>query len=149
MAPAGRCQILEVTPAEAWEGLESDGSSILIDVRTRAEWKYVGIPDLHGLDREVILIEWRSYPQLQVNSEFLSELNKAIGESVPDNIYFICRSGARSLEAAQVTAEELNSRGAAANCVNVLEGFEGDLDANGHRGSVNGWKVRSLPWRQN
>jgi rhodanese-related sulfurtransferase len=149
MALSGRCQILEVTPLEAWEGLKSDTSSILIDVRTRPEWKYVGIPDLRELERQVILAEWRSYPQLQVNDGFLPEVLELLGEDVPDNIYFICRSGARSLEAARMTAEALDTRSKVANCVNVQEGFEGDLNAEGHRGTVNGWKVSGLPWRQN
>lgn len=148
MALSGQCQVLELSPEETWEGLKTDTSSVLIDVRTRPEWNYVGIPDLTALGREVILSEWRTYPQLQVNSGFVAEVLEALGDNVPGNIYFLCRSGVRSLEAARVMAEALDERGKVANCVNVLTGFEGDLDADRHRGRSNGWKVAGLPWRQ-
>ncbi len=148
MALSGQCLVLECSPEETWEGLKADTSSVLVDVRTRAEWNYVGIPDLAALNRDVILSEWRSYPQMQVNSGFVAEVLDALGEAVPDSIYFLCRSGVRSLEAARVMAEALDERGQVVNCVNVATGFEGDLNGDRHRGRVNGWKKAGLPWKQ-
>ena len=148
MAQTGQCQVLELAPSEVWDELNSDKTSVLIDVRTRAEWGYVGIPDLQGIGREVILAEWRMFPQMQVNPEFFNEVQTQLGGRVPQNMYFLCRSGVRSLDAAKHVAEVLDSQGLAANCVNVINGFEGDLDENQQRGRVNGWKVLGLPWRQ-
>lgn len=148
MAQQGRCQILEVAPQQAWDGLKNDKSSVLIDVRTRAEWGYVGIPDLQELDRNVILSEWRTYPTMQVNADFLTEVMEQLGGEVPDNLYFLCRSGVRSLDAAHVMADALDKQGKVANCINVVNGFEGDMDENRQRGHVNGWKVQGLPWLQ-
>jgi rhodanese-related sulfurtransferase len=138
----------EVLPDEAWAGLKASLDSVLVDVRTRPEWGFVGIPDLSDLGRSVILAEWRRFPDMSVNPEFSAALMKEFGDTLPSRLYFICRSGARSMEAATAMAAELGSRGLGVECVNVAEGFEGDLDGKKHRGTVNGWKARGLPWRQ-
>ena len=67
---------------------------------------------------------------------------------MPGHLFFICRSGSRSLAAARLVAARTLGEGRPVECVNVAEGFEGDLDGEGHRGTVNGWKVAGLPWRQ-
>jgi rhodanese-related sulfurtransferase len=107
----------------------------LVDVRTEPELQYVGsIPDSET-------IEWNSYPQGTRNPNFLSELEKAVPKEQP--VMFICRSGARSHHAA-VAATQAGWKEA----YNVLEGFEGDKDAEGHRNTVGGWRKAGLPWVQ-
>ena len=139
----------EVDPAAAYRLLDSDASTALVDVRTRAEWAFVGIPDLSGTGRPLWLVEWASFPAMTQNPAFLEELGAQMGDSVPERLLFICRSGARSMAAAQAVAGALARQGIEIHCTNVAEGFEGDLDREGHRGRKNGWKARGLPWRQN
>jgi len=139
----------EVSPAEAYRLLESDSGTALIDVRTRAEWAFVGVPDLSELDRPLWPIEWVAFPNMARNQAFIDELTARMGGKLPARMFFICRSGSRSMAAAQAAAAALEGQGLAAHCTNVAEGFEGDLDRDGHRGRTNGWKARGLPWRQN
>ena len=142
-APVG-----ELSPTEAWEVLGADPDAVLVDVRTQAEWKFVGVPDLGGLNRSTIFVEWQSYPDMSVNPRFVAELMEKLGGAAPSRFLFICRSGARSLRAAEAVRTHLASAGDGPLCINVAEGFEGDLDAAGHRGRLNGWKSRGLAWRQ-
>lgn len=132
--------------ADTWRRLVDDPTAVLIDVRTRAEWSYVGLPDLSALGRRVVLVEWQSFPDNQPNPAFVEELSReltAIGASVKSELYFICRSGARSLRAA-----EAMMRAGYERCSNVAEGFEGPLDEARHRGTRSGWKAQGLPWVQ-
>jgi rhodanese-related sulfurtransferase len=123
-------------PAEAHALLQQLPASKLIDVRTQAEWEYVGhIPD-------TVLIEWNTFPNGQRNPDFLSELQSQVAKGDAP-IMFLCRSGARSHQAAQTAAQA-----GYPNSYNVLEGFEGDKDANGHRNTVGGWRFAGLPWIQ-
>lgn len=137
----------ETSPESAWKSLESNADSALVDVRSRAEWSFVGTPDLSPIGKQVILVEWRHFPGMGLNHAFVDELLSELGE-VPRRIYFLCRSGARSMEAAQAVAARLEGSGADCDCINVAEGFEGTLDGEGHRGTVGGWKARGLAWRQ-
>lgn len=131
----------DVTPAQAWERLSADPSAVLVDVRTAAEWSYVGLPDLSGLGRQVVTVEWQTYPSGRPNEAFLTQLAEA-GLERGTTAFYLCRSGVRSIAAAEAaTAAGLGT------AYNVLEGFEGPHDAHGHR-SVAGWKVAGLPWRQ-
>ncbi len=139
----------EVDPATAYRLLKSRPDIALVDVRTRAEWAFVGVPDIRETGRPLWMVEWVSFPAMAQNTDFLDELAEQMGESPPGRLLFICRSGSRSMAAARAVAAALAGQGVAAHCTNVAEGFEGDLDAEGHRGSVNGWKTRGLPWRQN
>ncbi len=138
----------EVDPTEAWHILETDNSARLIDVRTRAEWTFVGIPDTGELAQKPLFIEWSRFPDMSHNPAFATELEEALGSDSPGPLLFLCRSGARSLQAAMTVAGHFAQKGATVNCLNVAEGFEGDLDASGHRGDHNGWKARGLAWRQ-
>lgn len=138
----------QVTPDEAHAAIAADPSAPLVDVRTRAEWSFVGLADLGGAGGTVWPVEWRMLPGMAVNERFLDELSARTGAAPPRQMFFICRSGARSLEAARAAAAFFAARGTPVRCVNVAEGFEGDLDAEGHRGRTNGWKARGLPWRQ-
>lgn len=138
----------ELDPVAAYRLLESNPSTALVDVRTRAEWAFVGLPDISATGRPFWQVEWVRFPGGARNPGFLDELAELMGDSVPARQLFICRSGARSMAAAQAVAAALAEKGVEVHCSNVGEGFEGDLDAEGHRGRLNGWKARGLPWRQ-
>lgn len=148
MPSEDRSIVTEMSPDTAYAALSDDSTAILIDVRTRPEWSFVGVPDLQGLGRQAILVEWRQYPEMSVNTRFTEAVIDASGGTLPEQIFFICRSGARSYEAAEAVARFAKSQGLNALCVNVAEGFEGDLDGERHRGQLNGWKARNLPWKQ-
>lgn len=129
-------------PSETWEQLVSDPKATLIDVRSEAEWAFVGIPDLTSISKEPLLLAWQHFPGMQVNQDFVSHLQANVADKEAP-LYFLCRSGGRS-QAAAVMATAAGFR----ECYNVAEGFEGGHDQVGHRGQVNGWKARDLPWRQ-
>ena len=131
---------------EAWRLLNSDPRAQLIDVRTVAEWSYVGVPDLAALGRELITVEWQRFPDMGVNPDFAVETKAALARAgaAPDApLLFLCRSGVRSRAAAIAMSQAGFSR-----AYNLAGGFEGDLDAERHRGSKSGWKAAGLPWRQ-
>jgi len=138
----------EVNPADAWDILATEKDARLIDVRTRAEWGFVGVPDVSELGHSVICTEWARHPGMSVNPDFVATLEKSLGNEGPGKLLFLCRSGVRSLSAAKAITAYFAEQGKAVECFNVLEGFEGDLDSNGHRGNQNGWKHRGLAWRQ-
>lgn len=140
--------IEQMTPTEAFETLRSDGSAALVDVRSAAEWTFVGIPELAGIQRTTVLAEWRRFPGMSPNPDFTSQMTEQLGGTLPSTILFICRSGARSQDAAVAVSQLMEEAGTPIRCINVAEGFEGDLDAKGQRGQVNGWKARDLPWKQ-
>ena len=140
--------VRELLPTQAWGLLESNPNAVLIDVRTMAEWSFVGKPDLSNLSRAVLTIEWSRYPNMSVNPRFVEEMNEALGDSKPSQILFICRSGVRSMSAALTVQASLAGDTLCPDLFNVAEGFEGDLDPKKHRGGLNGWKAHGLPWRQ-
>jgi rhodanese-related sulfurtransferase len=132
----------DITPSDAWKLLANDQRAVLVDVRTPAEWAYVGVPDLTALAKQAVFIPWIIFPSMQINAEFPLQLAAAgVGPDAPT--LFLCRSGVRSRSAAIAMTE----RGYQ-TCYNVAHGFEGDHDGNRHRGTVSGWKVEGLPWMQ-
>jgi rhodanese-related sulfurtransferase len=132
----------DISPKDTWDALVADQDAVLIDVRTDAEWNFVGLPDLTALGKQVVLIPWQMYPSMQVNGGFAEDL-QAAGLTPGQKLYFICRSGARSQSAGQA------ARAAGfAHAFNVADGFEGPVDGAGHRGGAAGWKASGLPWRQ-
>lgn len=137
----------DVSSREAWAILLGDSRAQLIDVRTSAEWTYVGLPDLSALGREAHLVEWQTFGSPAPNPDFVAETARSLRVAGADEatpLLFLCRSGARSRAAAiAMTAAGF------ANAFNIAHGFEGDLDDEGHRGIRNGWKCDGLPWRQN
>lgn len=139
--------IPQLAPAQAYETL-SGGDAALVDVRTRAEWAWVGLPDLSPVGAQPVLVEWQRYPDMGRNPDFVAQVLGAVGGEPPAKLLFLCRSGGRSQQAALAVAAAAAQQGLAIQCCNVAEGFEGDLGPDGHRGVVNGWKVRGLPWRQ-
>ncbi|QHQ36637.1 rhodanese-like domain-containing protein [Algicella marina] len=144
-APAN---VTEMSPETAYAALTDDSNAILVDVRTRPEWTFVGVPDLSSISRQAHLVEWRAFPDMMVNEAFTEQVVAAAGGTLPEQIFFICRSGARSMEAARAVAGFAAAQGLHSMCVNVAEGFEGDLNHDRHRGGLNGWKARGLPWLQ-
>lgn len=132
----------DVTPSEAWDRLKSEPTAKLVDVRTQAEWVYVGIPDLAPLGKQPLLVSWQVFPAMTRNEAFAEQL-KSQGVAPGDTVLFLCRSGVRSRAAAELMAGL--GYGAA---YNVTDGFEGPLDASRHRGASGGWKASGLPWAQ-
>ena len=125
----------ELTPREAFDLLRLAPGAKIVDVRTRAEWDWVGrVP-------EAVEIEWNQYPGGVRNPNFLAELKRQIDTEAL--VMFLCRSGVRSIGAATAA-----SAAGYTNCYNILEGFEGDKDASGHRNKVGGWRHAGLPWIQ-
>jgi rhodanese-related sulfurtransferase len=136
----------DITPHEAWTMLASTPKAQLVDVRTNAEWTFVGVPDLSSIGRETQLLQWQAYPSMSVDPDFADKaratLQKAGAES-DTPVLFICRSGSRSRSAAIAA-----TRAGYSHAYNVAGGFEGDLDEERHRGGRSGWKAAGLPWRQ-
>jgi rhodanese-related sulfurtransferase len=127
-----------VSPSEAFELLQLDPRARLVDVRTRAELDWVGRP-LVG-DGQYVHVEWTRYPGGVPNPEFLAHLQQAVG-ATDTPVLFLCRSAARSKLAAVAAAQAGFSK-----AFDLLEGFEGDKDSNGHRKTVSGWCFKGLPW---
>ena len=136
----------DVSAQAAYAMLESEPASVLVDVRTKAEWSYVGAPDLNALDKTTIFIEWQEYPSMQIAADFAPRLLGLLRErGVPRDapVLFLCRSGTRSRAAAIAMTSAGLSR-----CYNIAQGFEGPADAGRKRGAVDGWKASGLPWAQ-
>src|SRR5690242_15383545 len=107
----------DVTPTEAYAAATGAEAALLVDVRTRAEWTYVGVPVLEGAHHEVAFVEWSSFPEGRVNDRFVEEVREAgLREGRP--VYLLCRSGVRS----QAAAAALTAAGLGP-AYNVLEGF--------------------------
>jgi rhodanese-related sulfurtransferase len=131
---------------DAYAVLSEDEKSVLVDVRTQAEWAYVGVPDLGPLGKTPIFQEWQVYPSMQVVADFTPRLVAALTARGADRstpLVFICRSGVRSRAAALALTDAGWAR-----CYNIAEGFEGGLDATRKRGALGGWRARGLPWIQ-
>lgn len=131
---------------DVWKALQADASAVLVDVRTQAEWTFVGIPDLSTVSKAPALVEWQCFPTMDVNPDFVDQVGQALAErgAAPDTpVYFLCRSGGRSRQAAiAMTAAGFKA------CFNISDGFEGPIDASRHRGGLAGWKAAGLPWIQ-
>jgi rhodanese-related sulfurtransferase len=132
----------DISATEAWDRLRSDPKAQLLDVRTVAEWNFVGLPDLSSVGRRVHCVEWQSFPTGAQNPGFVVEASQALDDPGAP-LMVICRSGARSRAAAIALTQAGFTQ-----AFNIAGGFEGDTDNQGHRGSVNGWKAADLPWRQ-
>ncbi|MBL8667914.1 MAG: rhodanese-like domain-containing protein [Rhodospirillales bacterium] len=132
----------DVSPQQAWDILAGDANAVLVDVRTPAEWNYVGVPDLSKLGKKPLFLPWLFFPSMEVNPQFVQNLETVhLSQEAP--LLFLCRSGVRS----KAAAVAMTARGYA-RCYNISGGFEGDPDTGHHRGMVNGWKVGGLPWLQ-
>jgi rhodanese-related sulfurtransferase len=136
----------DILAADAYTLLRGDSTSVLIDVRTQAEWTYVGIPDVQALGKTPLFLEWQTYPSMAVDANFAARLEALLlseGVERGASLVFLCRSGARSRHAATA----MTSAGWAP-CFNVSDGFEGPLGDSGQRRGISGWKAGGLPWTQ-
>jgi len=136
----------DIGPDEVWKRLLDGADGVLIDVRSRAEWTFVGAPDLSSIGKQVVFVAWQDFPAMQVDADFARSLDAVIadqGVNRDADLFFLCRSGGRSAAAAAVM-----TAAGYANCFNVAGGFEGVHDEMGQRGKINGWKAAGLPWRQ-
>jgi rhodanese-related sulfurtransferase len=142
----GQVQIDSLPVEETWTRLSQDQGSVLVDVRTSAEWAFVGLPDLTSIGKRPVLVEWLDFPGNTPNQAFVAQLSDAltaVGANKDTELFFLYRSGGRSLSAARAMAAAGYTR-----CRNVADGFEGPLDPNRHRGGLGGWKAKGLPWVQ-
>lgn len=136
----------DVTCKECFQALQESPSAQLIDVRTMPEWMFVGFPDLQGIGKRLHTIEWQQFPSMGVNTAFVQAVEEAFAQAGLDKtseVYCLCRSGVRSIAAAQALTQAGFEK-----AYNVLEGFEGGHDHSGHRGNTGGWKHDQLPWIQ-
>lgn len=144
---AADSEIGAVSPVEAYNILKDDSHAVLVDVRSYAEWQFIGVPDLFGIQRDVWHIELKSFPGMDDNPRFMEQFEELL-QKAPSvtQLLFLCRSGGRSLIAARKVMNSGKANGI--KLINVVEGFEGDLDSHKHRNTVNGWRFHQLPWRQ-
>ena len=134
--------IPEVTPDRVHESMRENGDALLLDVRSRVEFDYVGHPP------GAIHVAIKEFPDWEVDPEFVSKADDALsaaagGDATGVPVFVMCRSGGRSRAAAKL----LKAAGFD-KVANVAEGFEGDKDDAGHRNTVSGWRARGLPWEQ-
>ena len=134
---AGQPYAGAVTPQEAYDLLQSGADVKLVDVRTNAERDWVGRVAIDGAQH--LAVQWATYPGGAPNPDFVAQLEQVAGKD--DVLLFLCRSGVRSRHSARV-ATELGY----ANAFDILEGFEGDRDGEGHRKTIGGWCTAGLPW---
>ena len=135
-------KVINLNSYDCFKKISTNLKSYLIDVRTKPEWEFVGVPDLSTINNSTIFISWQEYPEMNINKNFEKNVaQKNINKK--DYIFLICRSGRRSLKA----AEYLSSLGYK-HCFNISDGFEGNKDNTNHRSKIGGWKFNNLPWKQ-
>jgi rhodanese-related sulfurtransferase len=150
--PLGAGYAGDISPKEAWDMLSRDKAAVLVDCRSQAEWSFVGLPDLTGMGKRPVLVEWQSFapgtaetagkPRMVANLTFAQDLERA-GVPKDASVVFICRSGGRSRSAAIAMTQQGWQQ-----CYNLAGGFEGAHDPSQHRGAQQGWKAEGLPWWQ-
>ncbi len=136
----------DVSAKSTWDALATSPEAVLVDVRSRAEWAYVGVPVLADLGKSPLLVAWNDFDTGTRVPDFLGRLNaavEALGVGKDAALYFICRSGSRSRNAAIMATD-----GGYSHCYNVEDGFEGNLGPDGHRATAGSWKAEGLPWAQ-
>jgi rhodanese-related sulfurtransferase len=129
--------IENLTPQQSWTYMQETPSAVMIDVRTKVEHDFVGHP------LSAVHVPWKEYPSWQVNTQFVEQVKVAVNNDLTRPVLLLCRSGQRSLDAAQ-TLEEAGF----IHSINILDGFEGALDDDKHRGNLSGWRYSQLPWEQ-
>ncbi|WP_031434448.1 rhodanese-like domain-containing protein [Methylomarinum vadi] len=128
--------IENLNPKQCWQLMQDNSSAVMVDVRTAIEHSFVGHPP------GAVHIPWKEFPGMHLNESFIEQVE----QSVPDKatpVLLLCRSGQRSVDAAKALEAE-----GYRHLVNIVEGFEGPLDENKHRGNLGGWRFHGLPWEQ-
>ncbi len=133
----------DLSVTEAWALLVVDQTTQLVDVRSHAEWRFVGAPELSGIGRKIHFVEWQTFPAMTQNPDFVIKTSEALGHDKNIPVLFLCRTGGRSQAAAAAMTQAGYTR-----AYNIVGGFEGELDGERHRGNKNGWKASGLPWMQ-
>lgn len=134
--------IKDIFAKNAWDMLQTS-DSYLLDVRTDAEWKFVGVPNLGKKQNDYIQVSLLNFPYMDLNTDFLTEFESKFRGNKASQIFCLCRSGVRSQKAAEILA------GAGyENLYNITDGFEGDIDNNARRNNVSGWRFSGLAWTQ-
>ncbi|HJD56043.1 MAG TPA: rhodanese-like domain-containing protein [Rickettsia endosymbiont of Pyrocoelia pectoralis] len=126
--------VQNICSTEAYNILAANKEAFLVDVRTEEEWQKVGVPSLENR-RNLIFLSWQLSPFMELNKEFEDDFLSAIDDKISSKIFFLCRSGHRSLTAANFIAN-IGYK----NCYNIKDGFEGNLQSKG-------WKQNNLPWQ--
>lgn len=129
--------IENLTPTQCFSLMQENSHAVMIDVRTKMEHTFIGRPVCN-----IVHIAWKEFPDWQVNPDFVAQVNQVVADKNTP-ILLLCRSGVRSLEAANCL-----EKSGFTQLINILEGFEGNLDADKHRGTTGGWRFCGLPWEQ-
>ena len=128
--------IENLNPQQSWSLLQENPSAVMVDVRTAIEHSFVGHPP------EAVHVAWKEFPDMQLNGQFVTQVEEKVKDkNVP--VLLLCRSGVRSLAAAKALEQAGYQQ-----LINIVEGFEGALDDEKHRGNIDGWKFHNLPWVQ-
>lgn len=140
--------VTQISAADAFDLLQKDKNSVLVDVRTFEEFNFVGTVNASDFGGRMLLNSWRLTMAMKENPAFASNLEEALkklfdSKAKEAKIFFLCRTGGRSDAAARFTVDLGYN-----NCFNITGGFEGEMDAGEHRGKMNGWKAEQLPWKQ-
>ena len=137
-------KVKEITPQAAWKILQDNAEAVLLDVRSSMEYMYVGHPS------NALHIPWMEAPAWMIDPEFVTKVRLALRQKLgadrpPEScpVLTLCRSGQRSLAAAEALVQH-----GFTHTYNISFGFEGELDNNKHRSSINGWRQAGLPWEQ-
>ncbi len=124
-------------PRAAWTLLQQNPEAVLVDCRTEIEFMYVGHPV--GAEH----VAWQEGPDWEIDPEFVDKVKRLVRNDLTRPVLLICRSGHRS-----ACAGDALEQAGFSSVINVVEGFEGPLDENYHRGKLGGWRCRGLPWQQ-
>jgi len=128
--------IENLNPKQSWALLQDNSSAVMVDVRTAIEHSFVGCPP------NSIHIAWKEFPGMQLNEAFVAQVEAKISDKSVA-VLLLCRSGVRSVAAAKALEEAGFEK-----LINIVEGFEGALDDEQHRGNIDGWRYHGLPWVQ-
>ncbi len=148
LAGVGSCLAFDdVIPSDAYALATSNAGYYILDVRTVAEWQWVGHPGINkagegaALTGKVLNISYEvsKKGQMILNDHFLKDVQDVFQDTSNVVLITMCRSGSRSKAAATVL------EAAGYNVLNMVTGFEGSADTNGYR-TVNAWKVEGLPY---
>jgi len=128
--------IENLDPKQSWRLLKDNSAAVMVDVRTTIEHSFVGHPP------EAIHVAWKEFPGMIANDSFVAQVESIVKDkNVP--VLLLCRSGVRSVAAAKALEEA-----GFTILINIVEGFEGALDEDKHRGNIDGWRFHGLPWMQ-